>query len=200
MAPNGGDYSALIAAMESGFPDRGDRAPAAGGNYWGIWHQLSVDHGIVLFGQRIVIPQAARKNDLKNLHAAHQGIVRTNRRALQTVYWPGITKKITSLLSTCSTCQERLSINQQEPMMSDPLQMLFGHQLRLIIPAHCLAHAMCCKSVMGARDRQATINADFKTRYDLRSRDLKPLPIGTNVRVQDPKSKLWSHVGVVVEL
>jgi hypothetical protein len=33
--------------------------------------------------------------------------------------------------------------------MSDPLQMLFGHQLRLIIPAHRLAHAMCWKSVMG---------------------------------------------------
>ena len=96
-------------------------APAAVGIYWGIRHQLSVDHGIVLFGKRIVIPQAARKNVLKKLHAVHQGIVRTNRRARQTVYWPGITNEITTLLSTCSTCQERLPSNQQEPMMSDPL-------------------------------------------------------------------------------
>jgi hypothetical protein len=62
MAADDGDYSALIAAIESGFPDRRDRAPAAVGNYWGIRHQLSVDHGIVLFGKRIVISQAARKN------------------------------------------------------------------------------------------------------------------------------------------
>jgi hypothetical protein len=121
VAASDGEYSALIAAIESGFPERRDRAPAAVGNYWGIRHQLSVEQGIVLFGNRIVIPQAARKNVLRKLHAAHQGIVRTNRMARQTVYWPGITNEITTLLSTCSTCQERLPSNQQEPMMSDPL-------------------------------------------------------------------------------
>jgi hypothetical protein len=303
-----------------------------------------VDHGIVLFGKRIVIPKAARKNVLKKLHAAHQGIVRTNRRARQTVYWPGITNEITTLLSTCSTCQEHFPSSQQEPMMSDPLpthvfedvsadlfqsgqlhvlvyadrlsglpvvhrwkrdptarevlhavidnfvelgvpmrfrsdigpqfdagvfrtamdrwgvavsnstpnysqsnghaeaavktvkelvekispsgdldaeefkhgllkfrntprenglspaQMVFGHQLRSIVPAHRSAYATCLNSIMEARDRQAAINADSKTRYDLRSRALESLPIGTNVRVQDPKSKLWSHVGVVVAI
>jgi hypothetical protein len=81
VAASDGEYSALIAAIESGFPERRDRAPAAVGNYWGIRHQLSVEQGIVLFGNRIVIPQAARKNVLRKLQAAHQGIVRTNRRA-----------------------------------------------------------------------------------------------------------------------
>jgi hypothetical protein len=78
--------------------------------------------------------------------------------------------------------------------------MVFGHQLRLIVPAHRSAYATCLKSVMEARDRHAAINADSKTRYDLRSRALEPLPIGTNVRVKDPKSKLCSHVGVVVAI
>jgi hypothetical protein len=94
MAVDDGDYSALIAAIESWFPDRRDRAPAAVGNYWCSRHQLSVYHGIVLFGKWIMIPQAAQKNVHKKLHAAHQGIVRTNRRARQTVYWPGITNEI----------------------------------------------------------------------------------------------------------
>jgi hypothetical protein len=67
--------------------------------------------------------------------------------------------------------------------------MVFGHQLRTIVPAHRSAYVTCWKSVMEARDRQAVVNADSKTRYDLRSRGLNPLPIGTNVRVQDPKSK-----------
>ncbi|EFX73857.1 hypothetical protein DAPPUDRAFT_252527 [Daphnia pulex] len=83
-----------------------------------------------------------------------------------------------------------------------PAQMVFGHQLCSIVPAHRSAYATCWKSVMEARDCQAAANAnaDAKTRYDLRSRGLEPLPIGTNVRVQDPKSKLWSHVGVVVAI
>ncbi len=53
---------------------------------------------------------------------------------------------------------------------------------------------------MEVRDGQAAIKADSETHYELRSRDLEPLPIGTNVRLQDPKSKLWSHVGVVVAI
>jgi hypothetical protein len=85
VAASDGDYSALIAAIESVFPDRRDHAPAEVGNYWGIRHQVSVEQGIVLFRNRIVIPQAARKNVLRKLHAAHKGIVRTNRRAQQTV-------------------------------------------------------------------------------------------------------------------
>ncbi len=56
VAASDGDYSALIAAIESGFPDRRDRAPAEVGNYWGIRHQVSVEQGIVLFRNRIVIP------------------------------------------------------------------------------------------------------------------------------------------------
>jgi hypothetical protein len=115
------DYSTLISAIESGFPERQNRIPASVGAYWGIRHQLAVDKGIVLFGKRIVIPQAARKNVLKKLHAAHQGIVRTNRRARQTVYWSGIPNEITTLLSTCAICQERLPSHQKEPMMTDPL-------------------------------------------------------------------------------
>jgi hypothetical protein len=100
VATENGDYFALILTIESGFPDRQNRAPAAVGIYWGIRHKLSVDFSIVLFGIQIVIPQVARRNVLKNLHSAHQGIVRTNRRARQTVYWPGITNEITTFLAT----------------------------------------------------------------------------------------------------
>lgn len=121
VAAEDGDYSALISVIESGFPERQNRAPAAVGIYWGIRHQLSVDHGIVVFGNRIVIPHAARRSVLKKLHAAHQGIVWTNRRARQTVYWPSTTNEITTLLATFYTCQERLPSHQQEPMMTDPL-------------------------------------------------------------------------------
>ncbi len=74
-----GVYTALISAIESGFPERRYRNPASVATYWGIIHQLTVYKVIVLFSSRIVIAQAVRKNILKKLHAAHQEIVRTNR-------------------------------------------------------------------------------------------------------------------------
>ena len=53
-----------------------------------------------------------------------------------------------------------------------PAQMLFGHQLRSIIPAHRSAYATCWKSVMEARDRQAATDVEAKTRYDVHARGL----------------------------
>jgi hypothetical protein len=78
-------------------------------------------------------------------------------------------------------------------------QMVFG-QLRSIVPAHRSVYATCWKSVMDARDRQAVRDAESKTRYDLYSRSLPPLPIRANVRVQGPISKLWSLVGTIVPI
>lgn len=80
-----------------------------------------------------------------------------------------------------------------------PVQMVFVHQLRSIIPAHRSAYAPCWKSVMDARDRQAAAYADSKSSYDLRSRGLAPLSIGVQC-VQDPHSTIWNHLGVVVAI
>jgi hypothetical protein len=43
-----------------------------------------------------------------------------------------------------------------------PAQMVFGHKLRSIVPAHRSAYATCWKSDMEARDRQAAAYADAK--------------------------------------
>ncbi|XP_032784896.2 uncharacterized protein LOC116922627 [Daphnia magna] len=51
---------------------------------------------------------------------------------------------------------------------------------------------------MEAREWQAAIDASVKFRYDENARPLTPLSIGTDVRIRDPKSKLWDRIGVVV--
>jgi hypothetical protein len=43
------------------------------------------------------------------------------RRARQTVFWPGISNDITTLVESCHNCQERLPRQQKEPLMRDPL-------------------------------------------------------------------------------
>lgn len=77
-----------------------------------------------------------------------------------------------------------------------PVQIVLGHQLHSIVPAHWSAYATQWIKAMAARERHA--EAAAKLRYDVRSRPLSPLPIGAPVRIQDPHSKLWSHVGTVV--
>jgi hypothetical protein len=115
------DYMALAAAVESGFGTDRARVSNYIRQFWSIRHQLSTDDGLIIFGSRIVVPFSSRRDILQKLHAAHQGIVRTKRRAQQTVYWPGMSNDITMLVERCSKCQERRPSQCQEPLMSDPL-------------------------------------------------------------------------------
>ena len=114
-------YADLIAAIEAGFPTNRSHTPMHVRQYWSIREQLSTDGGIVLYGSRIVIPSASRRGILLKLHASHQGIVRTKRRAQQTVYWPGLSNDIVMLVERCDICQERLASHAREPLLADPL-------------------------------------------------------------------------------
>ena len=115
-----GAYKTLLAAVENGFPKSCLQAPPEIRPYWKIRNELSSDKGLVLFRARLVIPKAARRDVLNKLHAAHQGIERTRRRARQTVYWPGIDSDILNMVQSCAPCQEKRPSLPQEPMMSDP--------------------------------------------------------------------------------
>jgi hypothetical protein len=71
---------------------------------------------------------------------------------------------------------------------------------RSIIPAYRTSYAARWKAVMEGRDRQAEIDALVKFRYDEHARPLAPLPLGTHVRIWNPKSKLWDKTGVIVSV
>ena len=113
------EYQQLIRYVEEGFPQNAAEVELACRQYWKLRHQLATDDGFVLLGCRIVIPVAARKDVRRKLHAAHQGLERTKRRARQTVYWPGITNDLRIDWENCSPCQEQLSSQQREPMAFD---------------------------------------------------------------------------------
>ena len=55
--------------------------------------KLPMCSGVVLMGQRIVVPPSLRQPILKAIHAAHQGVM-MRARAMDFVYWPDITTDI----------------------------------------------------------------------------------------------------------
>ena len=75
--------------------------------------------GLVLYQTRLVIPRTQRKDILRRLHLAHQGIERTKRRARQTVYWPGINSDIINVIGSCTKCQERHASLPAEKIKAD---------------------------------------------------------------------------------
>ena len=72
---------------------------------------LTIQDGILLYDDRLVIPTSLQHEILVKLHAGHQGIQKCKKRAHESVWWPGIGKAVTQFIERCSTC----SIYRQQP-------------------------------------------------------------------------------------
>lgn len=69
-------------------------------------------------GFRIVIPHDLRTKLLQILHVGHTGVEKTLRRALDIVFWPGLTKDIKDLILNCNICLEFRNSNPREPLQT----------------------------------------------------------------------------------
>ena len=119
-AKSDADYVALVQAIENDFVGL-DNLPPAVRQFRAIRHDLAVEDGLVLYGPRLVIPAAKRKEVLQRLHSSHQGITRTQQRARSAVFWHGITNDIRQMIEKCTPCQERLPSLGKETLLTDPL-------------------------------------------------------------------------------
>ena len=72
--------------------------------YYPVRDELNVVNGILMRGQRMVIPTALRELMLSKLHSVHQGVTKCKERANQSVWWPGIRKNIEEVVYRCLTC------------------------------------------------------------------------------------------------
>ena len=86
--------------------------------YWNFRNELSLVDGVVFYGDRLVIPVALRVEVLSALHQAHQGVTKTLQRACQTVFWPGIKRRIEEMGLACESCREKESNERREPLIS----------------------------------------------------------------------------------
>ena len=74
-------------------------------------------NGVVLYCDRIVIPLSLRRKVMSILHSAHQGVSAMERRARATVFWPGLTKDIQAVRSSCVHCNRNAPSQAAPPPM-----------------------------------------------------------------------------------
>ena len=73
--------------------------------YWNHRDTMTVKDGIILHGEAILVPSVERGEILQQIHEGHQGITKSQLRARNCVYWPGINKDIQCMVEACETCQ-----------------------------------------------------------------------------------------------
>ena len=114
------EYQQLKAVILRGFPDHRGQLPDACKQYWQVCHNLTIEDDLIVYGCRLLIPLQIHREVLKQLHGAHQGMLRTKQRACLTVYWPGLDNEIDNMVSQCTQCQTHLPSHPKEPLVSKP--------------------------------------------------------------------------------
>ena len=84
--------------------------------------ELSVYNGLVLRGNRIVIPVSLRSKAVDLAHQGHQGIVKTKQLIRDKVWFPAIDKMAEQKVQNCLSCQAATAKSPSiEPLRMTPL-------------------------------------------------------------------------------
>ena len=85
--------------------------------FWERKQHLTINRGLLLYNDRLVIPTSMQLEILDALHEGHLGITKCQGRAKCSVWWPLITKQIESMVNKCSICAE-FRPEHKEPLMA----------------------------------------------------------------------------------
>jgi hypothetical protein len=90
-------------------------------SYRAVRFELSDYDGLLLRGNRIVMPVSLRESAVKLAHEGHQGISKTKQRLRSKVWWPSMDKEAERLCRACFECQLVSSPSKPEPIVSTRL-------------------------------------------------------------------------------
>lgn len=99
-----------------GWPDSSKKLPSDLRPFYAIRDELTLDNGLVLRGQRFVIPHSLQHYYAKQLHQGHPGLEATKRRARETMFWPTIYQDIEHDISKCAPCNALKPHQTKEPL------------------------------------------------------------------------------------
>ena len=108
----------LMGTVLTGWPENKGDTPVNIHSYWPYQEEISAQDGVLYQGSRVIIPHSMRAVTLQKVHSSHQGVNACLRRAKDVVFWPGLKGEIQNLVSLCETCNNFLTKQQKEPMMT----------------------------------------------------------------------------------
>ena len=106
----------LLSIMKEGWPEHKKDVLSEKRPYFDVRDTLGHQDGVILKGERIVIPKSLRDITKKRLHSAHLGYDSMIRRARETVFWPAMSTEICQVAENCEACQLHKPRNQKETL------------------------------------------------------------------------------------
>ena len=93
----------LISILRDSWPDNKNEVPSELKPYFDMRDTLSHQDGVILKGERIMIPKTLRDITKKRLHSAPLGYDSMMGRARDTIFWPPMSHEIRQVTEKCET-------------------------------------------------------------------------------------------------
>ena len=88
--------------------------------YVHVWNELSVGRGLILRGERIVVPHPLVQDAVKLSHAGHQGVQKSKHYIRNSLWFPQMDQMIEQQVKQCLPCQAATPLAIRQPLqMSD---------------------------------------------------------------------------------
>ena len=162
----------------NGWPEKKDSVKLAARSLFDVRAELSVWEGILVKGERLVIPSTMQADLLQRLHEGHCGISKCRELARMSVWWPSVSNDIKDFISRCSFCLEKRPANKKEPMMASELPDY---------PFQRIAADICQE-----KGSQWLVAMDAYSRY----LEIAHLPTTTSSMVISKLKNIFSHHGI----
>ena len=88
--------------------------------YWDAQGELTEGNGVLMYGQRMVVPKPLQAETLQKIHEGQQGITRCRLRAKMSVWWRGLSKQLKSYVEKCPECAKDVKPSK-EPLIPTSL-------------------------------------------------------------------------------
>ena len=111
----------LAETIIDGWPEDPKDISEALHSYWNQWHTMTIEDGIILCGEAVLVPVTDRRKMLQLIHEKHVGITKCQLHARNCIYWLGINKDIQHIVEACETCQRFRPCQPHAPLKAtDP--------------------------------------------------------------------------------
>ena len=111
----------LRAIIQNGWPEKPDKLPGELRPFFNFRDELIIEEGILFKGNRIFVPAESRPNVLERIHSSHIGLQGCIRRARESLFWIGMVRDITKIVTSCSVCAKVQNEQSKEPLLSHEL-------------------------------------------------------------------------------
>ena len=89
--------------------------------YYPFRDEITTSNGILLKGQKIIVPETLRDEYAKQVHQGHINVEATKRRARDIIYWPHMAQHLENMVGKCQVCLSMKRHLQKEPLLPYPV-------------------------------------------------------------------------------